>query len=335
MVGPQSVSVTDAVQGQQSNSVSPSGTKQASKSDKAFMVGEHNVEICCNALYGSPEASDSPTGSLHSLMIPMSGLKAAHPSEDTKENVAPIDSSLQPCLKSQFAMGNVDRPRHKFVHVSPDEAPSNGPGPMNRAYSSATFIAQPLQPHQAVRSWSEAEVTDTQTPVRLLPVPATAALAAHPTPCSDRLLSQQSSQFESDRMTHGMSRQLPADECLFGSPPRGQNDNHVYHSTAHRQESVYHTAVGGLALLDSVGFGTKPEGLEAAVAAGKAHGSAILMTEDSEQSFRELLQAAQQQRVCLSADPVATQNPSRVIQQTCLHAASLVVLLAAAWQVAC
>lgn len=307
-MGPHTVSITDAVQGEQSNSVSPSGTEQASKSDKAFVIGEHNVEVCCNALYGSPEASDSPTGSLHSLMIPMSGLKAAHPSDDTKENVAPTDSPLQPCLKSQFALGNYDRPRHKFVHVSPFEAPSHGPGLMNRANSSAPVMAQPLQPHQAVRSWSEAEVTDTQAPVRLLPVPATPALAAedlsHP---SDHLLSQQSSQFGIDRMAHEMSRQPPADECLFGSPPRDQNDNHVYHSTAHRQKSVYHTAVGGLTLLDSVGLGTKPDGLEAAVAAEKADGSAILMTEDSEQSFTELLQAAQQQRVCLSADLVATQ----------------------------
>ncbi|KAL0018930.1 hypothetical protein WJX79_001773 [Trebouxia sp. C0005] len=211
-------------------------------------------------------------------------------------------SSQVPCLNSQFAMAVVDRPRHKSVHVSPDETPSIGPGPINRANSSATVIVQPLQPHQAaVPSWSEAEVTDTQMPVRLLPVPATSALAAHPSHSSDHLLSQQSSQFESDRMTHGMSRQPPADECLFGSPPRGQNDNHVQHSSAHRQESVYHTAVGGLALLDSVALGTKPEALGAAVAAETADGSAILMTEDSEQSFMELLQAAQQQRMFAEA----------------------------------
>ncbi|KAA6430051.1 MAG: hypothetical protein FRX49_00482 [Trebouxia sp. A1-2] len=302
VVGPPSVSVTDAVQGELSDSMSPSGTKQARKSDKAFMIGKPIVKICCNALYGSPEASDSPPGSLHSLMIPMSGSKAAHPSDDTKENVAPTDIPLQPCLNSQFAMAVVDRPRHKSVHVSPDETPSIGPGPINRANSSATVIVQPLQPHQAaVPSWSEAEVTDTQMPVRLLPVPATSALAAHPSHSSDHLLSQQSSQFESDRMTHGMSRQPPADECLFGSPPRGQNDNHVQHSSAHRQESVYHTAVGGLALLDSVALGTKPEALGAAVAAETADGSAILMTEDSEQSFMELLQAAQQQRMFAEA----------------------------------
>ena len=214
-------------------------------------------------------------------------------------------------------------------------------------------MTQPLQPHQAVHSWSEAEVTDTQSPVRLLPVPATSALAAHSSHSSAPLLSQQSSQFESDSMTHGMSRQPPADECLFGSPPRGQNDNHVHHSTAHRTESVYQVAVGGVPLLSFDGLGTKPEGLEAAVAAEKAHGSAILMTEDSEQSFRELLQAAQQQRVCvsvdlvaipslsrvcLSADLVANQSLSRVVQQMCclcLHAALLVVLHAAAWPVAC
>lgn len=305
MVYPQSVSVTDAVQGDLSNSVSPSGAQQASKSDTAFVGSEHNVEICCNALYGSPEASDSPTGSLHSLMIPMSGSKAAHPSDDTKENVAPIDGPLQLCFKSQFAIGNIDRPRHEFGHVSPDEAPSNGPGPMNRADRSAPGMAQPLQPHQAVHSWSE--VTDTQTPVRLLPLPATSALAAHPSHSSDHLLSQQSSQFESDSMTHGMSR--PADECLFGSPPRGQYDNHVSHSTTCGTESVYHTAVGGLALLDSVGLGTKQEGLEAATAAEKAHRSAMLTTEDSEQSFRELLQAAKQQRVCLFVDLVAIPKP--------------------------
>ena len=137
MVNTLSVSITDAVQGEQSNSVSPSGTQQASVSDKTFVGSQHNIEICCNALYGSPEASDSPTGSLHSLMIPMSGLKAAHPSDDTKENVAPIDGPLQPCFKGQSAMPNVDRPRHEFGHVSPDEAPSNGPGPMNRADRSA------------------------------------------------------------------------------------------------------------------------------------------------------------------------------------------------------
>ena len=308
-----SASVTDAVQGEQSNCVSPSGTQQASESDKAFVVSKHNVEICCNALYGSPGASDSPTGSLHSLMIPMSGLKAANPSDDTKENLAPIDDPLQPCLMSQFAIGNVDRPRHNFVRVSPDEASSKGSGPMNKANSSTTVIVQPLRPHQAVHSWSEAEVTDTQMPIRLLPVPATSALAAHPSHSSDHLLSQQSSQFERDSMTDGMSRQPPTDECLFGSPPRGQIDNQVYHSIAHTTEAVYHTAVGSLPLLDSVGLGTKSEGLEAAAAAEKAHRSALLMTEDSEQSFMELLQAAQQQRVCLSADCVAIQNPSRVI----------------------
>ncbi len=295
------------MQGELSNSVSPSGTTQPSKSDKAFVVSEHNVEICCNALYGSPEASDSPTGSLHSVMIPMSGLKAAHPSDDTKENVAPIDGPLQSCLKSQFAMANLDRPRHGFGRFSPGEAPSNGPGLMNRADRSAPVMAQPLQPHQAVHSWLE--VTDAQTPVRLLPLPATSALAAHPSHSSDHLLGQQSSQFESVRMTHGISRQPPADECLFGSPPNGQINNQIYHSTAQRQESVYSRAAGGLPLLDSVGLGAKPEGLEAAAAAEKAHRSALLMTEDSEQSFRELLQAAQQQRVCLSANLVAIPKP--------------------------
>ena len=309
MMKPLSVSFTDAMQGEQSHSVSPSGTEQASKSDKAFVGSEHNVEICCNALYGSPEASDSPTGSLHSLMIPMSGSKAAHPLDDTKENVAPIGGPLQPCFKGQSAMANVDRPRHEFGRFSPDEAPSNGPEPMDRAHRSAPVMTQPLQTHQAVHRWSEAEVTDAQTPVRLLPVPATSALAAHPSHSSDHLLGQQSSQFESDRMTHGAFRQPPADVCLFGSPLRGQNDNPVHHSTAYRSESVYQKAVGGLAVLDPVGLGTKPEGSEAAVAAEKAHGSAILMTEDSEQSFRELLQAAQQQRVCFSVDLVAIPKP--------------------------
>ena len=337
MVNTLSVSITDAVQGDLSSSVPPSGAQQASESDKTFVGSKHNVEICCNALYSSLEASDSPTGSLHSLMIPMSGLKAAHALDDTKENVAPLDSFLQPCLKSQFAIGNIDRPRHEFGRFSPDEASSNGPGPMNRANRSASVMTQPLQPHQAVHSWSEAEVTDTQTPVRLLPEPATSALAAHPSHSSDHLLGQLSSQFESDRMTQGMSRQPPADECLFGSPPRGQN-NHAHHSTAHGTDSVYHTAVGGLPPLGCVGLGTKPEGLKAAVAAEKALGSAILMTEDSEQSFRELLQAAQQQRVCLSANLVATQKLTRIIQKTCclcLYAASLVVLHTAAWPVAC
>lgn len=307
-MNPLSVSGTDVVQGQQSDSESPSGTTQASKSDKAFMISEHNVEICCNVLYGSPETSDSPTGRLHSLMIPMSGLKAAHPSDDTKENVAPVDSPLQPRLKSQSAMGNVDRSGHKFGGVSPDEASSKSPGPLNRAYRSADVMAQPLQNHRAMHSWSAAEVTDTQMPVRLLPVPATSALAAHPSQLPDHLLSQPSGQFEIDRMTHGMSRQLPADECLFGSPPRGQIDNHPYCSNAHRQESVYQKAVGGLPLLASVGLGTKQAALEAPAAAEKVHGSAILMTEDSEQSFMELLQAAQQQRVCFSADLVAIQT---------------------------
>ncbi|DBB07098.1 TPA: hypothetical protein ACH3X1_011679 [Trebouxia sp. C0004] len=249
-------------------------------------------------------------------MIPMSGLTAAHPSDDTKENVAPMEGLLQPCLKSQSAMANVDRPRHKFGHSSPDDASSNGPGPKNRAHRSAFVMAQPLQPHQAVRSWSEAEVTDTQTPLGLLPVPATSALAAHPSRFSDHLPSQQSTHFESDRMSHGMSRQPPADECLFGSPPHGQNDNHSYLVSAHRTKSVYHTAAGGLPLLDSVGLGTKPEGLEAAVAAEKAHRSASLMTEDSEQSFEELLQAAQQQRMFAEAvlEPGHLRDPAASLQ---------------------
>ena len=179
-----------------------------------------SVDICCNAVYGSVDGADSPTGSMHS-MIPMSGVKL-QPMEDMKENLSPADVAPHACLMRQF--GSVQSHMHASCVAAalPDQAACKGPGLQGKATYSSPIMKQPLQPLQ-VGNGCSGTVASEVTP-SLLPLPAVSALTQLPRQLPEHLSSHRLCQLSSQQLSHQASSQAPADVCLFGSPPHNQHD---------------------------------------------------------------------------------------------------------------
>ncbi len=229
-----------------------------------------SVEICCNALYGSPNSADSPPGNV-SNMIPMSGFTSAD-QEDSKENLAPTEgfpqfSLMKPCGKAA---------------ALPDQAARKGPGPTSRAEPSSPVLIQPLQPHQLAQGCPG--MTTAELPFNLLYMPATSAM----------------SQPSSPMLNSPVCCQPLADVCLFGSPPQNQSGTrhsphffsvmgdhtHLASATDHCNQEAVH---GQSKPVRNICLGTH--------AAEPDEAKSGLMEMDSEAEFMALLKAAEQQRV--------------------------------------
>lgn len=221
---------------------SSASTEPPGKAVEAAAVETGNVKVCCNALYGSSDLADSPAGSVHSMiqmsglsvhsMIPMSGLRVMEP-EDAKENLAPGETPMQACcLIHSFAKEAADASGHGIRDKLPQLAAGKVSGLLNGAVRSAAATALPLQPCQAVSTWSGSEALGSMPPFSLLPVPM--ATAIHPSHLPEQLIRHRSSHMHSDSsISQPVSSHAPADECLFGSPPHGQTNHHLFqHATS-------------------------------------------------------------------------------------------------------
>lgn len=228
-------------------------TEQPGKAVEAAAAETGNVEVCCNALYGSPDLADSPAGSVHSMipmsglsahsMIPMSGLRVMEP-EDAKENLAPGESPMQACcLMHSFAKEAADVSGQGIRDRLPQLAAGKVSGLLNGALRSAAATALPLQPCQAGNTWSGSEASGSMPPFSLLPVPM--ATAIHPSHLPEQLIGHQSSHMHSDSsISQPVCSHMPADECLFGSPPHGQTINHSFQHAVSWQVPVSCSAQG-------------------------------------------------------------------------------------------
>lgn len=244
------------------------------------------MDVCCNALYGSPDQSPGHHNNQGDPgMFSMAGVSQQH-FEDFKENLSPFLGDATSCLWAQF-----DDAVHTCAtgvcqsSESPADAGQYGPRlQIARASCNSPAPLQPLLPEQP---WQNA----------VLLVPSSSGVSQN----SSQMLSQQSNHLASHHRNESVS-QPAADVCLFGSPPRQSQNapDASWHMPAastgqpHKDGRWASTHTRDRHAVQGLHAG-QPH--DAALDLEEEAGVALALHESSEQAFRQLLKSAQQQRV--------------------------------------
>ena len=243
------------------------------------------TSVCCNALYGSP---DQPIA-LAGIDMPQNVIPMIDPSqlqlEDVKENLMPVSTITTACLWPQLvqaaqppaAEGNLN------TKLASNQTAQQCPLPGQQVRAPCNSPA-PLQPLQADHTWQS----------MLLPVPSSSAV-------TNQMLSHHSDHMLSHRGNES-ANQPAADLCLFGSPPRRNNNS---------QYTSWQTPAVSMVLQHSSQTHAAAHATDRQIPEshqGSPHAAAFEISEAarglsgmhvaSEEDFRLLLGSAQQQRVC-------------------------------------
>lgn len=259
----------------------------------ARVAAPDTVEVCCNALYGSDQATASPDSQGRHSRVYMTAVSQQH-LDDVKENLTPPNHAPAACLCIHFADAAQDVAtasgaslKHRFDHAEQQVSSLH----QIRSARHSLASLQPLPPGEMCHS-------------TLLPVPSSSAAA--------QALSHPLTQLPSHLLSHLANEsvnQPAADVCLFGSPPRQPYD---------RQRSFWAMPADSVKQHQDKSRGvwgnmgdrqTLPDRRTpmAASHAGHPHaatqqaeeavGGALSKDVSSEEAFKQLLESAQQQRV--------------------------------------
>ena len=285
---------------QQLGLVNTSPSTAPGSPDSAPVAPPDTVQVCCNALYGSDQATASPDSHEQHNGVLMTTVSQQH-LDDIKENLAPPSEAPAICLWPQFA------------GAGHDIAAATGTS-LTHGYHHAEQYESSLQHVRAARSspLQPLPIEDTY-PCTLLPVPSSSVAAQ----AISHLLTQQPSQLLSHTANESFTINPPAaDVCLIGSPPRQPHDRQrsCWDMSAVSMSQHKHNARGGFGYVrdrqtlpgpdapmpESQVLLSEPHAghlLDTTQQDGEAVAGALSNDVSSEKAFRQLLESAQQQRV--------------------------------------
>ena len=265
------------------------------------------MEVCCNALYGSDQATASPDGHTRHVREYVTAARQQH-LDDIKENVIPLAGPPAAYLWPHFAGAAQDAVTANAASLKHDSDCAQQYASSGHHVRATCHSPGPLQPLPI------GEIC----PSALLPVPSSSAV----TQAVSCPLTQQPGQLLS-HIANESVHQPAADVCLFGSPPRQPHDRQRsflgvsavsarQHSNNSRGAVVY---MGDRQTLPESNTPTpdpKAGHLHATThQAEEAAGCFLSHDVSSEKAFRQLLESAQQQRVSVAlASSYHTLRPS-------------------------
>ena len=254
------------------------------------------MEVCCNALYGSDQATASPDSLARHGEDPETAAEQ-HYLDDIKENLIPPNGAPAACLWPHFP------------DALQDVAPATGATLKHGLACAEQYAFSSYHARSTCHTSAPLQPLPTRGICQstLLPVPTCSAAAQA---LSD-LLTQQPSQLLSHTANESVN-QPAADVCLSGSPPRQTHDRQrsfwgmpAVSMRQHRNDSR-----GGLGYMGDRQTLLDPHTLMPDPHAGHPHAATQRAQEavrgvlskdvSSEKAFRQLLESAQQQRVSVA-----------------------------------
>ena len=271
-------------------------TTPGSPDISAHVAAPDTMEVCCNALYGSDQA----TASLDSLVHHGGDLETAARQQhldDIKENLIPPSGAPAGCLWPHFR------------DAAQDVATATGASLKHGLACAEQYALSPYHTRSTGHSPGPLQsLTVGQTcQSTLLPVPTCSAAA--------QALSDLLTHPPSQLLTHSVNEsghQPAADVCLFGLPPRQPHDKHrsFWGVSAVSMRQHRDNSRGGLGYMGDSQTLPDPHPLMPDPHAGHPHAATQqpeeavrgVLSQDvsSEKAFRQLLESAQQQRVSIA-----------------------------------